>query len=148
MANTSKNTQQTVKTEKKISASVLDKLNALKISESVKNSSERKSIFKPAYNDKQLRTKYRNMLIKTQKVEIEDGTKEIQKGLIPNFLLQIQKGKIEDAQKTLSQISEICKKVYIAEDSFKSAEDYFSGNRSVETQEILKTFIEVAQELI
>lgn len=143
-------TVQQAKTENKnllnIDASVLDALNALNISESVK--SGKKEIFKSAYKDKALRTKYRNLLIKTQLVEVEKGkTMEVQKGLIPVFLMQIKKGDQANALKTFAEISEICKTVYVKEDSFEKAEDYFSGNRSESTQNILKAFISVAQSI-
>lgn len=141
-----KNTNPKKETKIEFSKDVLDSLNALSISENVK--ANRKSIFKDAYNDKALRTKYRNALMKVSKQEIENGkTIDVQKGLIPQLLLEIKSGKLEKAKETFSEISEICKKVYIAEDSFKNAEDYFSSNRNAETQNILKAFIKVAQTL-
>jgi len=130
----------------KFSNDVLDAMNALSLTDAHSNHGN-KSIFKKEYNDKTLRTKYRNMLIKISKVEIDGGTTEVQKGLVPQMLMQIKKNKIEDALKTFNEISEICKKVYVAEDKFEKAEDYFSGNRSAETQNILKAFILVAQSL-
>ena len=138
--------QQIGKKENGFSKSVLDALQALSIEQSVKSGGS-KSIFKSAYNDKALRTKYRNALMKISKVEIENGkTIDVQKGLIPNFLLQIKQGNLAEAKKTFAEIKEICKKVYIAEDRFQSANDYFSSNRNESTQQILKTFIAVAQE--
>lgn len=134
------------KNEMKFSAKALDSLNALKISENVSGTSQ-KSIFKPECNDKSIRSKYRNKLIAIKKIENEGKFVEVQKGLIPTFLLQIKKAQFAEAKKTFAEISELCKKVYIAEDSFKNANDYFSGNRSPETQDILKTFIAIANEM-
>lgn len=137
---------QKTETKVQLSADVLDALNALNISESVK--ANRKGIFKEAYNDKRLRTKYRDALMKVSKQEIADGkTIDVQKGLIPQMLLEIKAGKMEKAKETFEEIKAICKKVYIAEDSFKNAEDYFSSNRNAETQNVLKAFIQVAQQL-
>lgn len=146
MTTKKENSKVELKSEKALSKLMLDKLNALNLSEKVKGTKQSNSIFKKDYQDKRLRAKYRNMLCKISKVEIDNKVEEQQNGLIPIFLLQLSKNKIDQAKETFSEISEICKKVYSAEDNFKNANDYFSANRSPETQRLLSTFIEIAQE--
>lgn len=117
--------------DSKLSQSTINDLLALNISENVKKSADRKTIFHKDYNNKADRTKCRTKFIKA----------------VSLYILHLQHNKVEKANECLAEIKEIANKYYVAGDSFKNYLDYCSENMDDNKKEIIKSFVKVNAEL-
>lgn len=114
------------------SADKLAKLAALGITDNIKESSNKKTIFKAEFNNKADRTKCRNIMFG-------------EKSAIGRFLLHDAKGKKEQAEIELNLIIATVKKYYVAEDKFSSAADYATNGMDENKRLYLAEFINVVQ---
>lgn len=105
----------------------LDKLNAKQISDKV--SAEKKSIFKKEFQTKQYRSSCRDKF----------------QNAINRYMLFLQKGNKDLAEKHLLECKEIAKKFYLAEDKFQSASDYYTSGMNAEKRENIDLFIELVK---
>ena len=114
-----------------VNTSILDKINALNISEKITEKGGKRSIFKKEFNNKSDRTKCRDKFI----------------NYVSLYLLQLKHNKKEDAEKYLNLAKEISNKYYIAESNFQNANDYCTENMQEDKKGIIKLFIEIQKEL-
>ena len=105
---------------------LIDKINALQISEKV---SANRSIFKKEFNNKNDRTRCRTQF----------------QNAISLFLLNVSKGKNEIADEYLIKAKAIASKYYVAEDKFANATDYYVNGRDARTVELISTFIDAVK---
>lgn len=106
---------------------MLQKLNAIGITESLKEKNSGKSIFKTEFNNKKDRTQCRTKFINA----------------VGLYLLFTAKGNKDLADKNLIIASEIAEKYYIAETEFKNVSDYASANMEENKREQIKMFIDL-----
>lgn len=136
-----------VETKQIINADILKNINALNISNQISVSASKQSIFKKEFQTKNERTKCRNKLIREKSIMLDDKKIITYVGLIPTYLSNLSENKLEDSEKNLSEIKEICNKYYVAESNFQNVNDYVSSGRDAEILKIFSTFIEVQKSL-
>ena len=127
---TKENVNSTKEVQTNVNPSILDKINALNISDKITEKGGKRSIFKKEFNNKSDRTKCRDKFI----------------NYVSLYLLQLKHNKKEDAEKYLNLAKEIASKYYVAESNFQNANDYCTENMQEEKKEIIKLFIEIQKE--
>lgn len=106
---------------------LLQKLNAIGITENLKEKNSGKSIFKTEFNNKKDRTQCRTKFINA----------------VGLYLLFTAKGNKDLADKNLIIASEIAEKYYVAETKFENVADYASANMEENKREQIKMFIDL-----
>jgi hypothetical protein len=115
----------------KLSNDTLDALNATMISNDLKASADRKTIFKKEFNNKKDRTKCRLAF----------------QNAIGLYLSHIKHDKLDLAKDELEKINSIANHYYVAGNSFKSYSDYASNTMDELKIQMIKTFILVNADL-
>lgn len=106
---------------------MLQKLNAIGITETLKEKNAGKSIFKKEFNNKTDRTSCRTKFINA----------------VQMYLLHCAHNKKELADAQLIIASNVATKYYVAENKFLSASDYYSSNMDENKRSAINMFIEM-----
>lgn len=114
--------------EAEINHDLLNALNALGISDTIKENGS-KSIFKKEFNNKADRTKCRNSF----------------QNAIALYLLHLAKNKLDLANDKLNEVKSIASKYYIAECAFKDKAQYCTDNMEDKKKELIAIFISSQQ---
>ena len=122
-----KNSKSTTAKKVIVSNEKLNALTALGITESIKEKSAKKTVFKAEFNNKQDRSKCRSLLLNAVQL----------------FLLHDAHNKADLALEQLNKIKEVCAKYYVAETTFKVYSDYCTENLDALKKEQLKAFINI-----
>lgn len=114
-----------------VNNALLAKINAIGITENLKEKNSGKSIFKKEFNNKTDRTACRTKFINA----------------VQMFLLQTAHNKLESAQAQMKIASDVADKYYLAGATFKNVSDYASNNMEENKKESIKLFLELCATL-
>lgn len=113
-----------------VNTKMLSQINALGITDALKEKGTSKSIFKKDFNNKTDRTSCRTKFLSA----------------ISLYLLNVAHNKKDLADKNLSLAKDIAKKYYLAEDKFADVADYASSNMDAQKRSAVAMFIDIQKE--